>query len=217
MRRILLATKLKKRRRQTVAVFLTLSILFLQVIMPVGAEPTDTAQNQQFSSSDTKISGEESYKEYQSRLGDQAAGTQEIAVDLMSYIDSSGEVKKRTDIPEQTGEVLFTGEESSVTWKIQIPETGRYQLRITYYTIEGKGSDIGRSVKIDGKSPFQESADLAFGRVWEDNGEVKTDYQGNEIRPNAREVHTWQTMLVKDASATIMMLFGITFQQESIR
>ena len=55
MRRILLATKLKKRRRQTVAVFLTLSILFLQVIMPVGAEPTDTAQNQQFSSGDTKI------------------------------------------------------------------------------------------------------------------------------------------------------------------
>lgn len=200
MRRILLAMKMKKRRRQAVAVFLTLSILFLQAFVYVEAEPAGSTHNQPSSSADAKTSEEESYKEYQERLGDQAAGTQEVAVDLMSYIDSSGEVKKRTDIPEQAGEVLFTGEESSVTWKIQVPESGRYQLRITYYTIEGKGSDIGRSVKIDGKSPFEESADLAFGRVWEDDGEVKTDYQGNEIRPNAQEVHTWQTMLVKDAS-----------------
>lgn len=182
------------------AVFLTLSILFLQVVMPVGAGPADSARDQQTSSSQEKTVGEESYKDYQSRLSDRPAGTQEVILDLMSYTEAFGEVNKRTDIPERTGEVLFTGEESSVTWRLEVPEAGRYQLRITYYTIEGKGSDIGRAVTIDGKSPFEESGDITFRRVWEDDGEVKADYQGNEIRPNVREVHTWQTMLAKDAS-----------------
>lgn len=201
------------RRKQTGRRMAALALSFLFLTSPgtsfVGAESmTEQAAKSDIPADFPAVSseaedlpgGDLSYAEYQNLFGDRQEGKGDWRIDPLTYIEASGEVEKRTDIPGNFGEVLYTGEESSVTWRFEIPVEGRYQLRVVYYSIEGKGSDIGRTLLLDGAVPFEEARELSFGRVWEDDGEVLTDYQGNEIRPNAREVHMWQTASTKDAS-----------------
>ena len=144
-------------------------------------------------------SGDElTYAEYREKWADAPAATQTVTLDVFNHT-ATGEVTVRTDIPEAE-KALFTGEESAVTFTFTVPATGLYRLSVDYYTIAGKGSDIVRTLEIDGVQPFDKAGDLTFGRVWEDDGAVRTDYQGNEIRPSAKEVPTWRTLSPRDAS-----------------
>ena len=54
----------------------------------------------------------------------------------------------------RSGKSLLTKENSLVEYEITVPETGLYNLSVLYYSVEGKNSDIERSIFIDGTLPF---------------------------------------------------------------
>ena len=94
--------------------------------------------------------------------------------------------------------VLYTEDESSVTWTIDVPETGMYNISLNYYTVESRGVDVEREFLINGEVPFFGADDLSFSRIWTDGGDVRTDNQGNEIRPSQVEKYEWQSQYFKD-------------------
>lgn len=119
-----------------------------------------------------------------------------VSVDVCEYDTGKGVTVQK----EYSGkkDVLYTEDESTVTWKIEVPEAGFYQIYLEYMTVESRGVAIERSLYINGEEPFENAANLMFGRFWTDGGEVKTDNQGNEIRPTQVETYEWQSAYCRD-------------------
>ena len=114
------------------------------------------------------------------------------------------------------GKSLLTKENSLVEYEITVPETGLYNLSVLYYSVEGKNSDIERSIFIDGTLPFKEFSMITFPRVWHsyteevkvnENGVTEKiwekDNQGNDVKPGSKEIPEWQSRYVYDSDGYI--------------
>ena len=95
-------------------------------------------------------------------------------------------------------EVLFTDTGSYVTWEVQVPEAGFYNLYAEYLLPESRGVPAERAVYINGALPFEDARNISFSRIWTDGGEVRVDNQGNEIRPVQVETFQWQNAFFRD-------------------
>lgn len=74
--------------------------------------------------------------------------------------------------------------ESSVgEWTIVSPEDALYNLRIDYYPLTGRLTDIELALEIDGESPFDEAEKLNVSRAWKLDGDIERDNNDNDIRP----------------------------------
>ncbi len=142
------------------------------------------------------VSRDGTYAKYLQQYENAARPASDIEVDVFGYTDGTN-VSVQTDY-EGEAKVLVTEDDSSVSWKVQIPETGLYNMYIEYYPIESRGVEIERCFYINSSVPFTGSDDLAFSRVWGDKSEVKEDNQGNEIRPSQVELPRWQSAYFKD-------------------
>lgn len=120
----------------------------------------------------------------------------EAEIDLFDYA-SSGKVEVYTNY-EGTDKALFTDTDSSVSFHVQVPQTGYYNLYMEYLIPESRGVAAERGVRINGEFPFEDAQNITFTRIWTDGGEVKTDNQGNQIRPTQIEVYDWQSSCFED-------------------
>ena len=100
---------------------------------------------------------------------------------------------------------LVTGDDSVVTFKINVDKASRYNIRIVYYTgdfdykgsenisekdadhLKSKSSAAERYVLIDGVVPYKEARSIEFEKVWTDvytvvdkNGKAILDDEGKE-------------------------------------
>lgn len=115
-----------------------------------------------------------------------------------------------------SGDSLLTAENSLVEYEFEVPEEGFYNLSFVYYPVEGKNSDIERSIFLDGELPFKELSLVTFSRVWKsyteqtivnENGVTEKvwakDNQGNDVKPKSIEAPEWQTRFVYDSDGYI--------------
>lgn len=136
------------------------------------------------------------YTGYLNEHADAHDMTCEAEIDLFDYA-SSGKVEVYTNY-KGTDKALFTDTDSSVSFHVQIPQTGYYNLYMEYLIPESRGVAAERSVRINGEFPFEDAQNITFTRIWTDGGEVKTDNQGNQIRPTQIEVYDWQSSCFED-------------------
>lgn len=120
----------------------------------------------------------------------------DVDIDLAAYA-SGKDVEVRKDL-EGAETALYTGEQSVVTWEVEIPEAGFYNVFLKYLTVESRGVAVERAIYINGELPFEDAGNLAFARLWTDDGAVRVDNQGNEIRPPQKEVYEWQQAYCRD-------------------
>ena len=61
-----------------------------------------------------------------------------VSVDVCEYDTGKGVTVQK----EYSGkkDVLYTEDESTVTWKIEVPEAGFYQIYLEYMTVESRGA-----------------------------------------------------------------------------
>ena len=136
------------------------------------------------------------YTGYLNEHADAQDMTCEAEIDLFDYA-SSGKVEVYTSY-EGTDKALFTDTDSSVSFHVQVPQTGYYNLYMEYLIPESRGVAAERGVRINGEFPFEDAQNITFTRIWTDGGEVKTDNQGNQIRPTQIEVYDWQSSCFED-------------------
>ncbi len=128
------------------------------------------------------------YTAYLAAHSDAAPVSGPVAVDVFAY---------EGDAVSQDEGVL-TLDRSEVTWKVNVPQAGLYNIRLDYLTTQSRGVDIEREIRINGELPFTGASTLCFSRMWTDKSEVRTDNQGNEIRPSQKEVFGIQQAFCKD-------------------
>lgn len=139
---------------------------------------------------------EGNYTGYLNEHADAALSTQSVEVDLLAY-EAEGEVESYGSY-EGESNVLYTGIGSKVTWKVNVPESGFYNLYMEYLIPESRGVAAERAVYVNGEIPFDDARNISFTRIWTDGGEVRVDNQGNEIRPVQKEVFAWQQSWFRD-------------------
>lgn len=136
---------------------------------------------------------------------------QNIEVDVTSYIDA--EDAKVTDEYEGAEKALYTGNASKVTWEVDVPEEGFYNVYLEYMTVKSRGVAIERAFYVNGELPFQNASDMTFLRMWTDASEPRVDNRGNEIRPTQTEVYGWQSTYLKDKMGYVSEPYQFYFEK----
>ena len=126
----------------------------------------------------TGIGRSNTYDAYVAQYADLPAVTETVEVDLASFEGKGGSA---------CADGVMTEDESDLTWKVEVPKAGLYNIRLEYLTTESRGVDIEREIAINGEVPFSGASTLAFPRLWTDAGEIRKDNQGNDIRPTQVE------------------------------
>ena len=151
------------------------------------------------------------YTGYLNEHADARDMTCEAEINLFDYT-STGTVEVYTNY-EGTDKALFTDTDSSVSFHVQVPQTGYYNLYMEYLIPESRGVAAERGVRINGEFPFEDAQNITFTRIWTDGGEVKTDNQGNQIRPTQVEVYDWQSSCFEDDMGYITEPYRFYFEK----
>lgn len=155
-----------------------------------------------------------SYEEYSAQYTDKACPAQPIKVDAVTAYAAKtddAEVKTMENVGGRDGAALYMGAEGSVTFRFEVPAEGRYHLVMHYYPIEGKGSSIQRSLRIDGALPFEEARSLSFYRIFADIGEKKYSNSDNEYRRDQQETPRWVDFALRSTSSYLDDYFSLYF------
>jgi len=149
---------------------------------------------------------EGTYTEYQNEHKDAAMPQYDVEVDVLSYKEASG-------VEAYESNALYTETDSAVTWEVEIPEAGFYNLYLEYLTVESRGVPAERTLKINGELPFDDAENITFTRIWTDDGEPKVDNQGNQIRPIQVEIYDWQNTYFRDDMGYEIEPYRFYFEQ----
>ncbi|MCQ2519321.1 MAG: extracellular solute-binding protein [Lachnospiraceae bacterium] len=138
------------------------------------------------------------YAGYLSDYSDAKEADKDATIDLFKYT-SEGEVEVVSDYKDEGVEkALYTSETSKVTWKVNVPETGFYNVYMEYLIPQSRGVAAERTVYINDELPFDGAKSCVFTRMYKDGGPKRVDNQGNEIRPTQVEEFGWQASYFKD-------------------
>lgn len=137
----------------------------------------------------TGIGRSNTYGAYVVQYADLPAVTETVEVDLEAFEGKGGKTCE---------DGVMTEDESELTWKVNVPQAGLYNIRLDYLTTESRGIDIERELAINGKVPFSGASTLCFSRLWTDASEIRKDNQGNDIRPTQKEIFEKQSAFCMD-------------------
>lgn len=127
---------------------------------------------------------------------------------------TSAEVEVKTETLDGTKDSLLIPETGAVSWTVNVPEAGYYNLGIRYYPIEGKSSSIERSVAINGEIQFDGADRVVLPRIWTSASfDIKQDVNGNDIKPGQVEKPRWREIMVKDDLGYIQEPYLFYFEE----
>lgn len=122
---------------------------------------------------------------------------------LDSIITSAKDLIENRD--SQTDTALVHNSTGKVSFKVNVEEAGFYNLYLNYFTVTGYSSSIERTLMINGEVPFDGADSFAFSRIWQDSaasydeeGNLKQDTNGNDLKPQQVEVYTFRDSYFKD-------------------
>ena len=103
------------------------------------------------------------YEEYSAKYHNVANATQTVQVPIDQY-DTKDEGFKM----EEKGGVnaLYTPQNGSVSWTVDVPETAKYAIKIEYYPDQNRATSIERILKINDEVPFAEARFLTLPKRW---------------------------------------------------
>ncbi len=197
-------------------------ILFGSVVLVIAAvyvirsftAVTDFSSKYEGADLTTDVEGtvrEGTYTRYIAAHEEASCPQADVEVAVLDYI--AGENVQAYTEYEGTENVLFTESDSTVTWKVQVPEAGFYNVYLEYMAAQSRGVAVERALYINDELPFTDAGNIAFTRLWTDGGEVKVDNQGNEIRPTQVETFDWQNAYCRDDMGYITEPYWFYFEK----
>ncbi|WP_338551907.1 extracellular solute-binding protein [Paenibacillus sp. KS-LC4] len=141
------------------------------------------------------------YDDYLKSYSTAQRPAQVIRIEGESFSKTVGEGFEMADRFEGLdGKAVITPEAGTISWNMEMAESGLYNIRIHYYPIEGKSSAIERQLAINDKVPFKGAEMLLFNRLWGNLDEaIRRDDRGNDLRPRQVEKPAWQLKTLTDS------------------
>jgi ABC-type glycerol-3-phosphate transport system substrate-binding protein len=143
-----------------------------------------------------------------------ALPTAGVSIDITDFVEETAAGVSVVENYEGAGIALVTSEYSFVEYEINVPEAGLYNLKFSYFPIRSRGIDIERAVYINGETPFLGADLITFYRIWGDApGGIRTDNQGNEIRPSQVEHPRWEPAFFTDSQGYYTEPYRFYFEE----
>lgn len=141
-----------------------------------------------------------SYTNYVKKYADAARPDQTVEVlgkdyDPASVTDAQITV---TTVDGENDVMQWANQEGSVSWTVNIPETGVYNIKMIYEALESNTNDVEFSLLIDGESPYATASRITLSKRWINESEIKQDSRQNDIRPGQVSTPCWQETPLED-------------------
>lgn len=132
------------------------------------------------------------YDKYIEQYKDALKPQKEISVKGNSYSSAKeASVKILSNLNGKSDVLQWDNGSGYVEWEVDVPETGLYNLSMTYFPLVAKGRDIELGLYIDGNVPFDIAENFHFYRIWNNKTAIERDSRGNDIRPKLKEASDW--------------------------
>ena len=217
--------------RRVLAFTLAALMLMTCCVVGVGADSSDSSIKADTSVQSMKeLLGALTYDQYLQEHKDVPRATTEVEVeDITDYIkekaDEDGNVLTDAEdletVVRDGKEGLLTPANGTVSWKIDVPATGKYSIVMLVYPEAHKSTSIERIFRINGSIPFKEARYLTISKVWvnEYNTSLQdadrkfvTDIDNNEIRPTMIQKPEWRKYELHDANGFYTESFEFVFE-----
>lgn len=169
------------RKWRNILIGIVAAALAITGLVLLSRGPADFREKYEGADLSTDVTGigrSNTYGAYLAEHEGDPAVTKEVAVELSAFEGEGGS-------PCDDG--VMTSDKSELTWKVDVPQAGLYNIRLDYLTVESRGIDVERELAINGEVPFAGASTLSFSRLWTDSGDIRKDNQGNDIRPTQME------------------------------
>lgn len=144
------------------------------------------------------IEREGTYRSYLKQYEEVSLGKENIDIEVTDVFSGLEVEVQDFQSKDYEGSVLYCGDRSVVEWKVNLKEEGLYRIAMEYFPLGNQGGKIERSVLINGKTPFIGADQLSFSQIWINEGEVKRDNQGNDLRPKQVTFSKWMKGYLQD-------------------
>ncbi len=146
------------------------------------------------------------YEAYLALHEDASPAGREIEISALSWTAGEGaEPFLWSEDGQEPCDSLYTPEGSRVSWQVEVEETGMYTLYLHYYLPEGKGKEARRTLYVDGEIPFDGAIGMKLYRVYTNVSDtLQLDAQGNELRPQQKEIFRWEYAPLEDSRGYAM-------------
>ncbi len=143
-------------------------------------------------------------------------GKAEVVVQGSAISGQSGTTARPGTYEGRSNALIWQNElEGWIEYRINVPETGLYELNMSYFPfqnidpVSGRKREVRRpavfSVSIDGQYPFREARAIQFPRQWQDVMPIRKDEKGDDIRPKSIEIAEWLERPFRDSEGAYTM------------
>lgn len=164
------------------------------------ADDSATGDGSSAATTGTESIRQTSYTNYVKKYADAARPDQTVEVlgkdyDPASVTDAQITV---TTVDGENDVMQWANQEGSVSWTVNIPETGVYNIKMIYEALESNTNDVEFSLLIDGESPYATASRITLSKRWINESEIKQDSRQNDIRPGQISTPCWQETPLED-------------------
>jgi len=171
-----------------------------------------------------------SYEEYVSKYSDETLypkAESTVTINGTEYDESATDAEVTVETFDGTA-ALCTPELGTVSYKVNVPNAGKYAIKINYWPIETgtNSTNIVRILRLNNTIPFSEVYNISMTKVWQplydeadkyelDDGTVRLffcDVDNNEMRATAVQTPEWCTYDVRDADGFYEDAFEFWFE-----
>ncbi len=208
----------KTTSRKLMSFALSLLMVTSSLVLPAWADGEEAAAEKKSALAEISESFKSiSYATYMEDYADAPRGTDTVSINAVDYIaeETDAEVSVVSDYEGMSGQSLMIGDAGQVTWKVNIPKSGKYAIRLTYCSASEKNNSIERMLKINGAVPFSEVRYLLMKKTWVNNyidGRFEKDSNGNELRPTTTIRPEWKEYTVIDSNGYYANPFEFYFE-----
>lgn len=193
---------MRNMKKRILGLFVLLTFTFSTVLggaIPAAAAAATTTPTTGATQETNSTNSLPTYKSYLGKYQSSQSPDAAVNVNLTQFSASNGYAKVVQNIGGRNGSCVETTENGNISWQVNIPEDGLYNVNLTYYPEAGKGASIVRKFYVDGAVPYQEANNLTFTRSFVNATEIKKDRNGNDIRPSQVEKAGWMTVDFSDS------------------
>jgi len=141
----------------------------------------------------------ESYDDYLRRFPEPAQPAPERRIPACRFVEAVGEHRVLAAFEGVDHPVLYSGDAGEVTWRVSVPTSGLYNIRVRYCALAGRSAPIERELLVNGECPFLEARSIVLPRLWQDQPRRQArDNRGNDIRPAQVERLGWREEVLRD-------------------
>lgn len=143
------------------------------------------------------------YSDYYDKYMDAEKPDKEIVVQGVDYARaengefSKGKFGHEGDMIKEDV-LIWNSAEGTLTYKVNVPQTGMYNMYMSYCPIVSHTTSIEFSILIDGESPYDTASRISLNKVWVNEKEITENSKGSQIRPSQIQYSKWSGTDIKD-------------------